>query len=177
MFFVVIGKVWVGLLREKSEEHRQSARLYQRKSSEHLTSARNAFKEGKWKLGEELQKASQDATQKHRYHDEQAEKLVFEANNLGRVNTHTIDLHHLLLPEALARLKRVMDGLTAFVEDVKTIYRLRIITGKGMNSLDKTPVLRPAVLKFLEQTGSTGQIDESNHGVILTYIKPKSMQV
>eukprot|EP00210_Caulerpa_lentillifera_P001944 g1866.t1 len=161
-------------LREKAEEHRKSARLHQKLSFDCLTSAKLAFKEGNWKKGEVMKKASREASVKHRHHDQEAEKLAFEANNLGRINTHTIDLHHLLLPEALARLKQVIDGLTAFVEEVKTTYRLKIITGKGINSLDKTPVLRPAVLQFLEKNALPGQIDESNHGVILTYIKPLS---
>lgn len=140
-----------------------------------MNSAKLASKEGDWRKAEAMQQASKEASAKQRNHDQEAEKLAFEANNLGRINTHTIDLHHLHLPEALARLKQLIDGLTAFVEGVKTIYRLRIITGKGINSLDKIPVLRPAVLQFLEKNALPGQIDDSNHGVILTYIKPKPL--
>lgn len=135
--------------------------------------ARTAYLEGRRNLGDQYNKISREAIGRQREHAEKAERLAFEASNLGRINTHTIDLHHLYLQEAIARLKSVINGLSAFVEDIQTTYRLRIITGKGMNSVDNVPVLRPAVLEYLKANGLASEVDESNEGVILAYICPK----
>ena len=125
-------------------------------------------------MGDEYNRVSTEATLLHREHTDKAERLAFEASNLGRVNTHTIDLHHLHLQEAISRLKKVTNGLKSFVEDVKTMYRLKIITGKGINSVDNIPVLRPAVLEFLKSDGLCAEIDDNNQGVILAYIHPSA---
>jgi len=159
-------------LRAECEDHRQASRAEQRKGEEYLEMARAAYREGQREKADSFNRASQEATLKHKEHTSKAERLAFEASNLGRINTHTVDLHLLHLQEAIALLKKVINGLSSFVDDVGSIYRLRIITGKGINSLDNQPVLRPAVLEYLKSNGLDAEVDEYNEGVVTAYINP-----
>lgn len=159
-------------VRVECEDHRQASRKAQREGDEYLEFARVAYREGNREKGDNYNRLSQEAMLKHREHTNKAERLAFEASNMGRINTHTVDLHLLHLQEAIARLKKVINGLSSFVEDIGTIYRLRIITGKGSNSLDNVPILRPAVLEYLKTGGLDAEVDEHNEGVVIAYINP-----
>jgi len=137
-----------------------------------LNAARNAYRVGRRELADKLNKTSQEATLKAQELSTKAEKLAFEASNIGRINTHTVDLHHLYLEEAITRLKKHLSGLTSFVDVCERMYRIEIITGKGNNSVDNKPVLRPAVMEYLRSNNVECEIDETNEGVVLAYIYP-----
>lgn len=92
-----------------------------------------------------------------------ASKMIFLEKIRKRNNFREVDLHGLFLEEAIEivndQIKYIKNKLAMGVvadcvsKEIKGIKHLRydIITGKGRNSKNKTPVLLPSLKKFLEK--------------------------
>ena len=67
------------------------------------------------------------------------------AHNLQR-SPHEIDVHRLTAPEALVQVKR---GIRfALIQDAP---QLRVICGKGLHSVNQTPVLKKAIVDEMKK--------------------------
>lgn len=80
-----------------------------------------------------------------------------------------IDLHGLTRDEALSELSHFISWARQ-----QDFHYIRIITGKGTHSFDSTPVIRNAVVAFLNSTNlpySYGGMFEGGEGVVCVELK------
>lgn len=95
------------------------------------------------------------------------------ASNLGKVCIHIMDFHLLHVSEALDRCEKVVKNLQDFVDTVGgCLYKLKIITGRGNNSHNQIPVLRPQIMEYLQSEGYSPFLEEANQGVVCVFIEP-----
>ena len=53
---------------------------------------------------------------------------------------------------------------------------MELITGWGMHSEGRGPVLRPAVLKYLADHNIPARVHPTNQGVVLADLKPEAQE-
>lgn len=79
--------------------------------------------------------------------------MVFIEKHAKFDNVYTVDMHGLLVDEALDTLERQIDALEelAHLEQNDAVMRLRVITGKGLHSQGNFPRIKEAVIEYLRQ--------------------------
>ncbi|ORZ24803.1 hypothetical protein BCR41DRAFT_289857, partial [Lobosporangium transversale] len=107
-----------------------------------------------------LSKAEEHERQMIQYNRE-ARDIVFKVNNTFRASNE-LDLHGLKVKEAL---EVVSDRIKAFTKDNEK--KLIIIVGRGRNSWDGVPKLRPAVNELLKKYNVKATRNKPNDGCIL----------
>ncbi|KAF8607451.1 Smr-domain-containing protein, partial [Ceratobasidium sp. AG-I] len=140
---------------------RAQARLEGEKMSMAFAASQTAHAEGDGERAKELSELGKvHQARMHELHAEAADQ-VFREKNEGR-EPDEIDLHGLLVKEALSRLSQ-------FIRDAPTVGQtsLRVITGKGLHSSNQQAQILPAVEESLRTKGLRHHTDEANSGVIV----------
>ncbi|KAL0049212.1 hypothetical protein WJX82_008907 [Trebouxia sp. C0006] len=76
---------------------------------------------------------------------EAAQKKVQPTKNAERSNTFKLDLHALHVDEALDEVAKTISDLSK----MKCIWKVEVVTGKGLHSVKQNPKLLPAVKQYL----------------------------
>ncbi|GMH33901.1 hypothetical protein BSKO_01735 [Bryopsis sp. KO-2023] len=159
-------------LKEQAEDHRHRAWEQERLVKQYSTLARKAQFRGRQAIAQRYEQQSAKAKALHHEYNKKAEELGYEASNLGKVCVHIMDFHTLRVSEALQRCEKVVKHLQQFVDNVGgCLYKLKIITGRGNNSQNQMPVLRPQIMEYLLKEGYCPFLD-GNPGVVCVYIEP-----
>ncbi|KAG8741081.1 hypothetical protein FRC12_015795 [Ceratobasidium sp. 428] len=126
-----------------------------------------AYREGDGERAKELANMGRaHQTKMQELHAEAAEQ-VFREKNEGR-EPGEIDLHGLYVKEAVSRLSQFIREAPALGQT-----NLRVITGKGLHS-EGDPQIMPAVEESLRKKGLRHHTDETNAGVIVVELGPRS---
>jgi DNA-nicking Smr family endonuclease len=95
--------------------------------------------------------------------NQRAAAVILSPQKLSEPTTDTIDLHGLLLQEATNATKAFIESK---IRDRK-LAMLTIITGQGLHSdWMKGAVIKPAILKLLNENKWQSEPDEKNPGCI-----------
>jgi len=62
------------------------------------------------------------------------------------LQTHTIDVHYLRIPEAIRETNKALRDML-----LEGGGELRVIVGRGLHSRNKIPVLRPAIITEMKK--------------------------
>jgi hypothetical protein len=89
-------------------------------------------------------------------------RQAYKEANLGVRNVFNMDLHGLMVEEAIDLLQRQLDALSRLVYPEGVL--LKAITGKGMHSAGQVAQIRPAVLEFLARTPYKHFVEPGNEG-------------
>lgn len=113
-----------------------------------------------WSLFRQTQKAqlSQQAKEYEARASEDWRNLVESMCTTAAFRDGVLDLHGFTVDEAI----RLVDEMLLR----KPSKRLRFITGRGNNSTGHTPVLRPAIVKYLDQLNIPHSIDSSGGAIV-----------
>lgn len=96
------------------------------------------------------------ATEQTKYFDQANAFAAAALIASNQSNTYTLDLHNLYVKEAINALDIFLDSHIAHLLNSKNINcNLHIITGRGNNSKNGIPKVRPAVVKQLKNRGLT----------------------
>ncbi|KAN0133988.1 hypothetical protein V8E53_008206, partial [Lactarius tabidus] len=100
--------------------------------------------------------------------DKRAAKIIFKEKNKNRKEGGMIDLHGLLVAEAIEFAKEELQSAKSRGDEV-----VRFIVGKGLHSEDGVAKIRPALETFctkyvMDRPGS--EIDPNNEGVLVVHL-------
>ncbi|DBA95453.1 TPA: hypothetical protein ACH3X3_013320 [Trebouxia sp. C0006] len=79
------------------------------------------------------------------WHQKLAEEKRPRKRNAERSNTFKLDLHALHVDEALDEVAKTISDLSK----MKCIWKVEVVTGKGLHSVKQNPKLLPAVKQYL----------------------------
>ncbi|KAF9979296.1 hypothetical protein BGZ65_006698 [Modicella reniformis] len=123
-----------------------------------------AYKSGDGAKAKELSmKAKEHGAEMDQYND-MARDIAFKANNATRP-ANEMDLHGLTVKEALQFTR---ERLTKFVKNKES--NLIIIVGRGKNSLNGIPKIKPAVIDLVKEFHIRATPNKPNAGCV--YIEP-----
>ncbi|DBA67926.1 TPA: hypothetical protein ACH3X2_014129 [Trebouxia sp. C0005] len=74
-----------------------------------------------------------------------AQKKIQPTKNAEHSNTFKLDLHALHVDEALEEVAKTISDLSK----IKCIWKVEVVTGKGLHSVNQNPKLLPAVKQYL----------------------------
>ncbi|CAD7702553.1 unnamed protein product [Ostreobium quekettii] len=166
------------MLKQLSIRHNQIAQAHKRKSDECRSKAQSCFSAGDCETGRTLSETCKEADDLFREHLRLANEAAFGSSNVDKVNEYVVDLHGMLLPEAIESVKRHLQVLQQTVDGLKPSrgLRVRIITGWGKNSRGREPVLRPYIMQYLQHLGHSSQVEEGNAGVVSVDLQPRFIE-
>ncbi|KAH7888651.1 hypothetical protein F5I97DRAFT_730788 [Phlebopus sp. FC_14] len=94
-------------------------------------------------------------------------KWIFEDNNRpGKVQAGSVDLHKLLVSEAIEYAKKAVKDA-----EIRGEKRVRLIVGQGKHSEGGVPMLRPAVAGALKAQAYNVEVDSQNAGTLIVQLE------
>ncbi|THH33321.1 hypothetical protein EUX98_g873 [Antrodiella citrinella] len=148
----------------KADELRKLAQAQEKAKADYKVAVEKAKREKRgwdalWYEGEaenaETMAQTLNAKAAHRY---------FKAHNLNP-EPQTIDVHRLVVPEAITEVKRALREARS-----SGTTELRIITGRGKHSKGNIPVLKKAIIQKLVEYQIEAKSDTTNPGVLVIAI-------
>lgn len=105
--------------------------------------SQEAYRRGSFKQANELSAEAKKYDRLMKRYNRQASQSIISRQNISQ--TGIVDLHGLYLNEAMALIKKLIKQRTKH-----KFSKLKIITGSGQHSDNNTPVLKPAIVRFLQ---------------------------
>ncbi|MEW5299155.1 MAG: hypothetical protein WDW36_002197 [Sanguina aurantia] len=153
----------------EAEEARATCQSHYSMRDEFFKAASDAYAAGDGRRATELSsKGRMHGDLAHRWR-KVVNNLAYEASNSDIVNTFTLDLHGMSADAALSKLGKHL-LLLSDLKSEEGLLTLRVVTGKGLHSVDKVPVLRAQVIDELTLQKLRWNLDPRNEGVVCVHL-------
>jgi len=150
-----------------AESLRLRAREQGERGTKLLEQAQEAKEAGNFTLWKKLKKLAKKCFKAMVKFHKIAADIIFEVKNKF-TKRGEIDLHLLLVDEAIERAEQSIEAATA-----KGDRRIRFITGKGKHS-PEGPKILPALREYIRERGLESEMDPKNEGVLVVHLPQNS---
>jgi len=145
---------------KKAQELRKLANEEFEKQNKCYEESKAAYENKNGAQAKQLSEQGKEHNKKMNEFNEEAVKLIFEANN-SKHDADTIDLHGLFVKEALQKVEERIEEQKRNGRD-----HLVIIVGAGNHSPNHVQKIKPAAVELLQKHHVSLTPDKPNHGCI-----------